>query len=834
MTDQPATDQQTFTFQAEIQQLLDILIHSLYTDREIFLRELISNASDALNRMQFELLTNRDVLDPDAELYIEVKGDADTGTITISDTGIGLTREDMVNNLGVIARSGAKAFIEAMRSSQNTTAQDVIGQFGVGFYSVFMVADKVRVVSRNFEPDGQAWAWESAGDSQFTIEPAEREARGTDIIITLKEDAKDFANGWRLKDIIRKHSDYIAFPIYVNDEEEPTNKRSAIWRQDPKEITDEQYDEFYKSLTMDFQQPLKRFHIRADVPLQFYALLYVPNSREPNMFSPRKEPGLKLYARKVLIQEYSKDLLPEYLSFIQGVVDSEDLPLNVSRESVQANTIMTRLKKTITNRVLNDLKRMIKNDRETYLKIFEQFGRFLKQGVVIDSEAKEDLQNLLLFPTTNADDVNTLVSLEEYVDRFAENQSDIYYVVADDFFSARRSPHLDAFRQRGIEVLYMTDPVDAMMLMGLDEYRGHKLRNVDEADIDLSEIGDLQSDTAQQAPVTEDAFESVRDRFKAVLGSRVRDVRQSKSLVAGAARLISDETGGQRQMFRINRLLDREYRLPVKVLELNPRHPLVHNLAQQINMYPDNPVIELVIEQMFETALLQDGIHPDPASMAQRITALMEAATGSPLDQLDYGESDRDDRIYGDQPENDPHEQFAAMAEALGGQGYGEADYDDLEADDYEEYVDAVNPIGGDVNDEVAGDAQDADEDNLNEENITDAEYIAYTPNNEFEESKIPDDHIVDGDIADSHAADTLAHEPVSADTLAHQSPAGETVVGETIVGQPPVPESMTNDQIIEDEPGDDTLDSSTLVDEDVDEDDKPADPNDRFRPPQQ
>lgn len=800
MTDQPATDQQTFTFQAEIQQLLNILIHSLYTDREIFLRELISNASDALNRMQFELLTNRDVLDPDAELYIEVKADADANTLTISDTGIGLTREDMVNNLGVIARSGAKAFIEAMRSSQNaTSAQEVIGQFGVGFYSVFMAADKVRVVSRSYHPDGQAWAWESAGDSQFTIEPAEREGRGTDIIITLKEDAKDFTTTWKLKDIIRKHSDYIAFPIYVNDEEEPTNKRSALWRQDPKEVTDEQYDDFYKSLTLDFQKPLKRFHVRADVPLQFYALLYIPSSREPNMFSPRKEAGLKLYARKVLIQDFSKDLLPEYLSFVQGVVDSEDLPLNVSRESVQANTIMARLKKTLTGRILGDLKRMVKNDRETYLKIFDQFGRFFKQGLVIEPDSKDDLQHILLFPTTKADDAATLVSLEEYVERMAANQNDIYYVVADDFFSARRSPHLDAFRQRGIEVLYFTDPVDAMMLMGLDEYRGHKLRNVDEADIDLSDIGEAQSDSEQQEAVAQGDFEAVVERFKSILGSRVRDVRQSKSLVGGAARLISDETGGQRQMFRINRLLDRDYRLPVKVLELNPRHPLLHNLANQISSQPENPVINLVVEQVFETALLQDGIHPDPASMAQRLTALMEAATGTPLDRLNYGEADRDDRIYGDLPEEDVNNPFASMGFDVGDFG----DMGDDEQEDYDEYVDAVNPVGEDVNEQGRYD----------DDNITDAEFTHYTPNNSFTENRTPD----------SSAAETIVHQPVSGEDVE----AAGASRAETLVGQSAIEGDLYNDAA-----GDETLDS-TLVDDHVDDEDG-ADANERYRPPQE
>jgi molecular chaperone HtpG len=631
-----AEQQHTYTFQAEIQQLLNILVHSLYTDREIFLRELISNASDALNRMQFELLTNRDVRDADAELYIEIKADESANTITISDTGIGMTRDDLMNNLGVIARSGAKAFIEAMKAANNGASSNIIGQFGVGFYSVFMVADKVRVVTRSHQLHEPAWVWESTGGNEFTIEPAEKEERGTDIIIYLREDAKEFTSVWKLKEIIRKHSDYIAFPIYVGDDEEPTNKQTALWRQDPKEITDEQYNDFYKMMTLDFEQPLKRIHIRADVPLQFYALLYVPGSREPNMFSPRKEPGLKLYARKVLIQDFSKDLLPEYLQFIQGVVDSEDLPLNVSRESVQANRVMVNLKKTITNRVLSDLKRMARNDRENYLKIWETFSRYLKQGVVMDRDNKADLEQLLFFASTKTDQANDMISLDEYVERLAENQDDIYYIVGDDFHSARRSPHLDAFRQRGIEVLYFTDPVDAMMLMGLDEYKGHKFRNVDESDIDLSNIGEAKPDSAKHEPVAQDAFASVQQRFKTVLGDRVKDVKESKTLVGSPARLVSEEGGAARQMFRINRLLDKSYELPVKTLELNPRHTLLHNLSGMISSGGQNPVIDLVIEQVFETALLQDGIHPDPAAMANRLTALMEAATGTPAAQLDY------------------------------------------------------------------------------------------------------------------------------------------------------------------------------------------------------
>lgn len=625
---------ETYTFKAEIQQLLHILVHSLYTDREIFLREVISNASDALNRVQFEQLTNHDIRDADAELAIRVTPDEAAGTLTISDSGIGMTADEMAENLGVIARSGAKAFIEAMKASQNGAA-DIIGQFGVGFYSVFMVADKVRVVSRSYQPDAVACAWESDGSDTYTIEAAERAARGTDIILHLKDDAKDFLRGWQIKDIIRRHSDYIAFPIYVADDAEPTNRQTAIWRQEAKEVSDAQYDDFYRMLTLDFNPPLHRIHMRADVPLQFYALLYIPSSAEPNMFSPRKEPGLKLYARKVLIQEYSRDLLPEYLQFVQGVVDSEDLPLNVSRESVQANRVMANLKKTLTNKVITELKRMAKNRRDEYLKVFAAFGRFLKQGITISAEDKDDLQELLFFATTRDDSPDSMFTLAEYVDRMAANQTDIYYIIGDDFHSARRSPHLDAFRARGVEVLYFTDPLDSFMAMGLTEYKGHALRSVDEAGIDLSAVGEAREDEAERPePLAEEAFEALRARFAALLGERVHDVRIGHGLTASAARLVSDDDSPGRNMFRINRLLDRAYELPVKSLELNPRHPLLHNLSSMLAGQPDNPLIDVVLEGVFEAALLQDGIHPDPAAIAPRLQMLMQAATGTPVDAL--------------------------------------------------------------------------------------------------------------------------------------------------------------------------------------------------------
>jgi len=627
-----------FTFQAETQQLLDILIHSLYTEREIFLRELLSNASDALHRIQFEQLTNPDVLDPAALLEVRIFIDKDARTLTIRDTGIGMTREEIIANLGTIARSGAKQFIQAARERSSDQASAIIGQFGVGFYSAFMVADEVRVVSRSYRPDAEAVEWRASGGTSYEVAPADKATRGTDVILHLKADADEFLQPWKLNDIIRRHSDYVAFPIYVvspkpqpaegqeaqaEAEERPANSQQAIWRRAPQEVSDEDYNGFYRAFTMEFEPPLHRVHVRADVPLQYYALLYVPASNQRGMFSLRKQPGLKLYARKVLIQEYNTDLLPEYLSFVQGVVDSEDLPLNVSRESIKADRGMVNLKNALTKRILSDLRKLMDKERERYLPIYKQFGRYIKQGLVTHPTERAELEQLLLFNSTRDDSPDAWVSLSEAVERMVSGQQELYYVMADDFASARRSPHLDAFRARGIEVLYFCDPVDAVLPMGLTEFRGYKLRAVDEANIDLKDVGQApQQDGAER--IDDQALLGLVERMKARLGERVRGVRASSVLVGSAARLVSDGDDQRRHMFRINRLLDREVEWPVMTLEVNPCHPLLHNLSK---MDESAPMFGVIVEQLYETALLQEGLHPDPSSMAERLTQLMQAAS---------------------------------------------------------------------------------------------------------------------------------------------------------------------------------------------------------------
>lgn len=619
----------TYTFQAEIRQLLHTLIHSLYQDREIFLRELISNSSDALNRVQFESLTQHDMRDSGAELSIRITADSDAKTLTISDNGVGMTREELIDHLGTISKSGVKAFLEQAKGTNGSLSTDIIGQFGVGFYSIFMVADKVEVHSLSYRPETEPVIWTSTGEETYEVAEGTRTTRGTDVTLYLKEDAHEFLEAYRLRQIIKTHSNYVAFPIFVGEAEEPVNEQKAIWRRPIAEITDDEYNAFYKSLTLDFQAPLLRIHSTSDGAVQYYALLYIPTSREPSLFSPRKEAGLQLYARKVLIQDYCTDLLPDYLSFIQGAVDSEDLPLNVSRETVQANKIMAGLKKAITGRVLRHLKDAAKNDPTVYAQFWEQFGPFIKQGMITDPENHERLLPLLRFHSTTHP--NEFITLDDYVQRMQEvrGQSAIYYVLGDNQAIATRSPHLEPFRARGIEVLYFTETVDSFLINSLFEYNDHPLKNVDDADLDLSEVGELVETASNDNPTLEDdRLETLRQRFEQALGERVKAVRISKVLTGttSPARLVSPEGSLDRHTQRVYRMLDREYEVPQKILELNPQHPIIYSIGQRLD--EEGSIVDTTIEQIYENALLLDGLHPNPAEMVERIQRLMELALG--------------------------------------------------------------------------------------------------------------------------------------------------------------------------------------------------------------
>ncbi|MEJ5308212.1 MAG: molecular chaperone HtpG [Anaerolineae bacterium] len=619
MTTQP----ESLEFKAEVQQLLHILSHSLYTEREIFLRELISNASDALNRVQFEMLTNTQVLDPDLELAIRIDFDEEAKTLTVSDTGVGMTRDELVENLGTIAHSGAMAFLKKLEAEQRIG--DIIGQFGVGFYSVFMVADEVRVTSRSYLPGEPAWMWASRGDNTYTLRPADKATRGTTIEIDLKEDAAEFASAWRLEQIVKKHSDYVSFPIYVKDK--IANQQTALWRKPPSEVTDDEYNEFYRQLTLDFEKPLLHLHIITDAPVDIRSVLFVPRHRERGMFRLRPDHGLKLYSRKVLIQEDNKDMLPEYLRFVEGVVDSADIPLNVARESVQSTRTMGHIKKALRGRVLKALRELGEEKPEEYKVFWEAFGPFIKEGVAMDFGGRDDVVPLLRFPTSKSN--GALVSLGEYVARMIEGQTDIYYILGDDLASVARSPHLDAFKARDLEVLYLVDPLDAFMVQSLREYEGKPLKNVDDPNLQLPGEPAAPPEALTADALSPEVFGKLIVRFKNVLAERVADVRESKLLKDSPCRLVSPDSGPEREMQRVRRLVEQDYTAPVKILEINRGHPLIQNLARLNDSQFANPLIDLTVEQLFDNLLLLEGLHPNPAQMAPRIQELLERAVAA-------------------------------------------------------------------------------------------------------------------------------------------------------------------------------------------------------------
>ncbi|MCA1900498.1 MAG: molecular chaperone HtpG [Chloroflexi bacterium] len=608
---------QRFNFKAETKQLLDILIHSLYKDREVFLRELLSNASDALNRLRFEMATNRNVLDPGVELKIHIAADKNSRTLTIQDTGIGMTRDEIIENLGVIAQSGARKFLEAAKDKKADFTQ-VIGRFGVGFYSVFMVAESVRVTSRSFLPQAEAVSWFASGDDSYEISAAEMSERGTRIEIKLKEDAAEFAEEYRIKNVIHKHSDYIGFPIYVGESKEAVNKQTSLWRTPKQEVAEEQYKEFYRQTTLDFEEPLLHIHMSADAPVQFYALLFIPSKAERSIFSLRKDDGLKLYSRNILIDEYNKDLLPEYLRFVQGVADSEDLPLNVSRETVQSSGLMPKLKKALTGQVIRELENLAKNDAEKYGKFWKEFGVYLKQGVATAPADADNIHPLLRFKTNLHPE--TWSSLEEYVSRMKEGQKEIFYIVGEDPKSALRSPHLDYFHAQGAEVLLLTDPLDSFMLMGLRKYKDFELKNVAQAEVNLSEKQKREAE-AEKIPAAD--FDRLAEQFKKVLGERVTDVRASNRLSQSVARLADADNTTNPELQRVYKFLGKEYEIPKKILELNPSHNILKNL---LKLETGSELQTIIIEQIYDSALLVEGLHPDPSSIAPRVQQIIEAA----------------------------------------------------------------------------------------------------------------------------------------------------------------------------------------------------------------
>ncbi|MFP4343712.1 MAG: molecular chaperone HtpG [Anaerolineales bacterium] len=613
---------ESLNFKTEVQQLLNILAHSLYTNREIFLRELLSNASDALHRVKFEMLTQRDVLDPGAELAIHITFDKEANTLTVSDSGIGMTRAELVENLGTIAHSGAMAFLRELDTGSEPI--DIIGQFGVGFYSVFMVAEEVEVTTRSYLPEAEAWTWISQGENSYTLRPAEKPDRGTTVTLKLREDADEFLSTWRLEQVIKRHSDYISFPIYL--EERVVNQQSALWRQPASQVEEEQYEDFYRQLTLDTEKPLLHLHLVTDAPVHIRSILYVPSHLEMGPLRMTTEHGLRLYSKKILIQENNQELLPDYLGFVEGVVDSEDIPLNISRETVQSNRIMRQIQRSLTNRVLRALEELAEERPDDYRRFWEEFGAFIKQGVATDLLTRDDLLPLLRFHSSKSE--GALTSLSDYVERMQIDQPAIYYILGEGLSTVAQSPHLDYFKEHNLEVLYLVDPLDGVVMQSLPEFEEKPLQNVDSADLDLPEVE--RPPTEEGERLSDDLFETLLEQMQEVLGERVAGVRASKVLRDSPCRLVSAESDAERNLQRVRRMLEEDFEVPPRILEVNRTHPLMVNLAHLVERGGRGTLVAGVVEQLFANQLLLEGIHPNPSEMVPRIQALLEQATEGP------------------------------------------------------------------------------------------------------------------------------------------------------------------------------------------------------------
>ena len=614
----------TYKFKTEISKLLEIITHSIYTNKEIFLRELLSNASDALEKMRFELKRDAERSDRDMELTISVTTDKEKKTLTVTDTGIGMTGEETAENIGTIARSGSADFLaRALEAKED--ASSIIGRFGVGFYSVFMVADRVVLRTTSFHPDAKTVEWESTGSGSYTLrELDERGPRGTSVELHLKEDAASYASPDRVKEIINRHSRFTAFPILVDGER--VNTTPALWREPKFSITEERYAEFYRYLTMDEEDPLLSLHVAVDAPVQFTGLIFIPpRGLDLHTLSQTKF-GLDLYVRRVLIQKQLSDLLPDYLSFCKGVVDTEDLPLNISRETLQENLLVRRMHSTITKQVLKRLESLADTDQEKYDEFWKVHGQIFKLGYM-DFANQEAYSKLLRFDSSAAEEKPT--SLADYVSRMKPGQKEIIYITGPSRQSVLRNPHGEIFRKHGVEMLYLFEPIDEFVMQSLGLFKETPIRPAEQADTAfLKEIApEEKTEKTARTAEEEASFDALLKKMAGLLEGKVEDVRASTRLHDSPACLVSPE-GVSSQMERMIRALSKDETPPRRVMEINPDHPLVRNLVDLYASDPADPFIAQATEQLYDLSLLTDGIVGDPHDMVRRATTLLEHASG--------------------------------------------------------------------------------------------------------------------------------------------------------------------------------------------------------------
>jgi molecular chaperone HtpG len=621
-------------FKTEVKQLLDLMVHSLYSHKEVFLRELISNASDAIDRARYESLTDSDILENGSSWKIKIIVDKDGGTLTISDNGIGMDHNEIIEALGTIAHSGTKEFLTVLQSKEAKDNPELIGQFGVGFYSSFMVADKITVLSRKAgQKDKKGVQWESTGDGTYTVSDIEKETKGTDVVLHVREDEKTYLQQWEIESVVKKYSDFIEHPIVMDvekevdselkkgekvkiTEEKTLNSMKALWLKDKSELTIDEYNEFYKHISHDFTPPAKVIHYKAEGTSEFTALLYIPSRAPVNILYKDYKMGPTLYVKRVQIMDHCEDLIPQYLRFVKGVVDSSDLPLNVSREILQHNRQMEIMKTSITKKVLDTLADMKNDDYDNYLKIYAEFGRILKEGVHFDFSKRETIADLLLFPSSKTEE-NKLRTLNEYVENMKEGQEEIYYIIGTTLYEALRSPYLEAFTKKDYEVLVLLDDIDDFIFSGF-EYKGKKMKSITKGDLALDKEEKEEKEKAQKK------YEKFIDLVKDILKDDVKDVRLSGRLTDTVCCLVTDEGDLDPQMEKLLKSMGQELPPMKRVLEINPAHPLFASMNTIFEKDKKSATLEEYVRLLYDQALVLEGSKPkDPGAFSKLIARLM-------------------------------------------------------------------------------------------------------------------------------------------------------------------------------------------------------------------
>ncbi|MBJ6751176.1 molecular chaperone HtpG [Geomonas anaerohicana] len=634
-------------FETEVQQLLDLVIHSLYSNKEIFLRELISNASDAIDKIKFESHSNMELLEGNADWKIKLHADKEAGTLTITDNGIGMSMDEVADNIGTIAKSGTKNFVAALKEQNLADNPELIGQFGVGFYASFMVADKVVLTTRRAGDKQYGCRWESTGDGSYSIEECEKETRGTEIVLHLKDDMKEFLDEWKIRSIVKKYSDYVQYPIVMDitrsepvkdaegkviegggtidkTTEETLNSMKAIWTRPKSEITEEEYEEFYKHISHDYDKPLSTIHYSAEGVSEFKAIVYIPSHKPFDLFLRDHKKGVHLYVKRVYITDNCEALLPDYLRFIKGVVDSSDLPLNVSREILQEDVQIKRIQKSLVGKVLSTLAEMKEKNPDDYLKFYGEFGPVLKEGIHFDYANKEKLQDLLLFESSKTEK-GKFVSLKEYVERMPEGQKEIYFITGMSRESVENSPYMEALHKKDYEVLYMTDPVDEWVVQAIHEYQEKHLKAIDRGDLELDTEEEKKEKEAKKEEAKKE-FGGVMEYIQETLKDRVKEVRLSSRLTESACCLVADEMGLNANMEKILKAMNQEVPEGKRILELNPEHQIMQVMTAMFEKDKTNPKLADYSELLFDQALLTEGSPiKDPLRFTRLVSELMVA-----------------------------------------------------------------------------------------------------------------------------------------------------------------------------------------------------------------